>query len=102
MLGDPLAPGTSPSLHSPCVLSRLRPGHGSANVASPRKTERGWEKLLSPRLLAFRLFLFLQNCPLPSFLSEVRTQTQATAVLIKAVFSSAPQGPSAYSFPMPP
>lgn len=37
MLGDPLAPGTSPSLHSPCVLSRLRPGLGSANVASSRK-----------------------------------------------------------------
>lgn len=54
MLGDPLAPGTSPSLHSPCVLSRLRPGHGSANVASPRKTERGWEKLLSHTTTGFQ------------------------------------------------
>lgn len=66
MLGDPLAPGTSPSLHSPCILSRLRPGHGSANVALPRKMEWSWGKLPSPRPLASRLFLFLQNCSFSS------------------------------------
>lgn len=107
MVRDPLAPGTSPSLSSPYSLSRLRPGHGSANMALPRKAEKSWGKLLCPRLLATRLFLSFSRTagsllfPLPSFPSNVRTQTQATPVLIKAVFSSAPQGPSAHSFPMP-